>query len=173
MYFSGLLTNNTIVAAKQLADAGEKQLRENPGIIAGTERPDYTAIIELAANNALRHMLVPSLMALVTPIVFGFSFGPDFVLGILIGSTAIAVGLALYNGNSGGAYDNAKKSIEILRAESPNDTKLVAAHKASVTGDTVGDTRKDVVGVALDIFIKTMSTVSNTLAPMFTSFHLF
>ena len=173
MYFSGLLTNNTIVAAKQLADAGEKQLRENPGIIAGTERPDYTAIIELAANNALRHMLVPSLMALVTPIVFGFSFGPDFVLGILIGSTAIAVGLALYNGNSGGAYDNAKKSIEILRAESPNDAKLVAAHKASVTGDTVGDTRKDVVGVALDIFIKTMSTVSNTLAPMFTSFHLF
>ena len=173
MYFSGLLTNNTIVAAKQLADAGEKQLRENPGIIAGTERPDYTAIIELAANNALRHMLVPSLMALVTPIVFGFSFGPDFVLGILIGSTAIAVGLALYNGNSGGAYDNAKKSIEILRTESPNDAKLVAAHKASVTGDTVGDTRKDVVGVALDIFIKTMSTVSNTLAPMFTSFHLF
>lgn len=173
MYFSGLLTDNTITAAKTLADAGEKQLRENPGIIAGTERPDYTAIIELAANNALKHMLIPSIMALVTPIIFGFSFGPNFVLGILIGSAAIAVGLALYNGNSGGAYDNAKKWIEIRRAEEPDNAELVRAHKASVTGDTVGDTRKDVVGVALDIFIKTMSTVSNTLAPMFVAFHLF
>ena len=173
MYFSGLLTNNTIVAAKQLADAGERQLREVPGILEGTERPDYTSIIELAANNALRHMLVPSVMALVTPIIFGFSFGPNFVLGILIGSTAIAVGLALYNGNSGGAFDNAKKSIEIMRADNPDDPVLATAHKASVTGDTVGDTRKDVVGVALDIFIKTMSTVSNTLAGLFLSYHLF
>lgn len=178
MYFSGLLTDNTITAAKALADAGEKQLRENPGIIAGTERPDYTAIIELAANNALKHMLIPSVMALITPILFGFSFGPNFVLGILIGSAAIAVGLALYNGNSGGAYDNAKKSIEIEIAKleeegSEVDVAMLQAHKASVTGDTVGDTRKDVVGVALDIFIKTMSTESNTLAPMFLSFHLF
>ena len=173
MYFSGLLTDNTIIAAKQLADAGEKQLRDNPGILEGTVRPNYTSIIELAANNALRHMLVPSLMALITPIVFGFSFGPNFVLGILIGSTAIAVGLALYNGNSGGAYDNAKKAIEIRRADNPDDLTLVLAHKASVTGATVGDTRKDVVGVALDIFIKTMSTVSNTLAGLFLSFHLF
>ena len=118
-------------------------------------------------------MLVPSVMALITPIIFGFSFGPNFVLGILIGSTAVAVGLALYNGNSGGAFDNAKKAIEIKRANSPDDRKLVLAHKAAVTGDTVGDTRKDVVGVALDIFIKTMSTVSNTLASLFLSFHLF
>ena len=178
MYFSGLLTDNTIIAAKQLADAGEKQLRENPGILEGTERPDYTAIIELAANNALKHMLVPSIMALVTPIVFGFSFGPNFVLGILVGSTAIAVGLALYNGNSGGAYDNGKKSIEIEMAKTKEDglepdRATLLAHKASVTGDTVGDTRKDVVGVALDIFIKTMSTVANTLASLFLSYHLF
>lgn len=178
MYFSGLLTDNTIIAAKQLADAGEKQLRENPGIIAGTERPDYTAIIELAANNALKHMLVPSVMALITPILFGFSFGPNFVLGILVGSTAIAVGLALYNGNSGGAYDNGKKSIEIEIAKLKEGgvepkAAMLMAHKASVTGDTVGDTRKDVVGVALDIFIKTMSTVANTLASLFLSYHLF
>ena len=172
MYFSALLTDNTIVAAKQLADAGEEQLKR-PGVIEGTVKPDYTSIIELAANNALKHMLVPSVMALVTPIIFGFSFGPNFVLGILIGSTAVAVGLALYNGNSGGAFDNAKKAIEIKRANSPDDSNLVLAHKAAVTGDTVGDTRKDVVGVALDIFIKTMSTVSNTLASLFLSFHLF
>ncbi|MBQ3433240.1 sodium/proton-translocating pyrophosphatase [Candidatus Saccharibacteria bacterium] len=172
MYFSALLTDNTIVAAKQLADAGEEELRI-PGVIEGTVKPDYTRIIELAANNALKHMLVPSVMALVTPILFGFSFGPNFVLGILIGATAVAVGLALYNGNSGGAFDNAKKAIEIERATNPDDKSLALAHKAAVTGDTVGDTRKDVVGVALDIFIKTMSTVSNTLASLFVSFHLF
>lgn len=178
MYFSGLLTRNTIAAAKALADAGEKQLTENPGIIEGTMRPDYTSIIELAANNALRNMFIPSVMALVTPIVFGFLFGPNLVLGILIGSTAIAVSLALYNGNSGGAFDNSKKSIEIeiaklAEAGEEPETAMVLAHKASVTGDTVGDTRKDVVGVALDIFIKTMSTVSNTLASLFLSYHLF
>ena len=172
MYFSALLTDNTIVAAKQLADAGEEELRI-PGVIEGTVKPNYTRIIELAANNALKHMLVPSVMALVTPILFGFSFGPNFVLGILIGATAVAVGLALYNGNSGGAFDNAKKAIEIERATNPDDESLALAHKAAVTGDTVGDTRKDVVGVALDIFIKTMSTVSNTLASLFVSFHLF
>lgn len=172
MFFSALLTDNTIVAAKQLADAGEEQLKI-PGVIEGTVKPDYNSVIELAANNALKHMLVPSLMALVTPVLFGFSFGPNFVLGILIGSTSMAVGLAIYNGNSGGAFDNAKKAIEIKRASCPNDAKLAQAHKAAVTGDTVGDTRKDVVGVALDIFIKTMSTVSNTLASLFRSFHLF
>lgn len=172
MYFCALLTDNTIVAAKQLADAGEAQLKI-PGVIEGTVKPDYTSIIELAANNALKHMLIPSIMALVTPILFGFSFGPNFVLGILIGATAVAVSLALYNGNSGGAFDNAKKSIEIERATKPDDASLALAHKAAVTGDTVGDTRKDVVGVALDIFIKTMSTVSNTLSSLFVSFHLF
>ena len=172
MYFSALLTDNTIVAAKQLADAGEEQLKI-PGVIEGEVKPDYTKIIELAANNALKHMLVPSVMALITPIVFGFSFGPNFVLGVLIGSTTAAVSLALYNGNSGGAFDNAKKSIEIKRALNPEDSRLMRAHKASVTGDTVGDTRKDVVGVAIDIFIKTMSTVSNTLATQFLHFHLF
>lgn len=172
MFFSALLTDNTIVAAKQLADAGEAQLKI-PGVIEGTVKPDYNSVIELAANNALKHMLIPSIMALVTPVLFGFSFGPNFVLGILIGATAMAVGLAIYNGNSGGAFDNAKKAIEIKRASYPNDVKLAMAHKAAVTGDTVGDTRKDVVGVALDIFIKTMSTVSNTLASLFQSFHLF
>ena len=172
MYFSALLTDNTIVAAKQLADAGEAQLRI-PGVIEGTVKPDYTSIIEIAASNALRHMLVPSVMALITPILFGFSFGPNFVLGILIGATTCAVSLALYNGNSGGAFDNAKKAIEIERALNPEDVSLALAHKAAVTGDTVGDTRKDVVGVALDIFIKTMSTVANTMAGLFVSFHLF
>ena len=172
-FFSAILTHNTIKAAYDMAEAGEKQLKI-PGVLEGTVKPDYEGIIELAANNALRHMLLPSILALVSPILFGFTFGPFFVLGLLAGSTAIAICLAIYNGNSGGAFDNAKKEIEGRLAESDGkDEKLISAHKASVVGDTVGDTRKDVVGVALDIFIKTMSTVSNTVAPLFTMFHLF
>lgn len=172
MYFSALLTDNTITAAKTLADAGEEQLKI-PGVLEGKVKPNYTRIIELAANNALKHMLLPSVLALIAPIAFGFSFGPNFVLGILLGSTVTAVGLAIYNGNSGGAFDNAKKAIEIERSKDPGNEALAKAHKAAVTGDTVGDTRKDVVGVALDIFIKMMSTVSNTLAQTFAMFHLF
>lgn len=172
MYFSALLTDNTIVAAKKLADAGEEELKI-PGVLEGTVKPHYTRIIEMAANSALKHMLLPSILALIAPIAFGFSFGPNFVLGILLGSTVTAVGLAIYNGNSGGAFDNAKKAIEIERSKDPDNEALAKAHKAAVTGDTVGDTRKDVVGVALDIFIKMMSTVSNTLAQTFAMFHLF
>lgn len=118
-------------------------------------------------------MLLPSVLALVSPILFGFLFGPDVVLGLLGGSTITAVGLAIYNGNSGGAFDNSKKGIEIERADGEETEELIRAHKAAVVGDTVGDTRKDVVGVALDIFIKTMSTVSNTLAPIFSVYYLF
>ena len=173
MFFSALLTDNTIVAAKQLAEAGEAQFREHPEILEGTMKPDYNGIIELAAGNALKHMLLPSVLAVLTPICFGFTFGPDLVLGILIGSASTAIVLALYNGNSGGAFDNAKKAIEITIANNGETPELAQAHKAAVTGDTVGDTRKDVVGVALDIFIKTMSTVSNTLVPLFANYHLF
>lgn len=172
-FFSAILTHNTIEAAYDMAEEGKRQLKI-PGVLEGTVRPDYKGIIELAANNALRHMLLPSILALISPILFGFSFGPYFVLGLLVGSTVMAISLAIYNGNSGGAFDNAKKEIEKRLAESEvEDERLIAAHKASVVGDTVGDTRKDVVGVALDIFIKTMSTVANTLAPLFMAYHLF
>ena len=123
-------------------------------------------------------MLLPSVLAILTPVCLGFTFGPDLMLGVLIGSAASAIVLAVYNGNSGGAYDNNKKAIEIViaaqrREKKEVDPELLLALKAAVIGDTVGDTRKDVVGVSLDIFIKTMSTVSNTLAPLFSAFHLF
>ena len=125
----------------------------------------------MAADQALRHMLVPSVLALVSPILFGIPFGPEMVLGLLGGSTIMAISRAIFNGNSGGAFDNAKKFIEngLLKGHG----KGSPAHKAAVVGDTVGDTRKDVVGVALDIFIKTMSTVANTLAPIFYNYRLF
>ena len=106
-------------------------------------------------------MLVPSTLAMLIPVVGGIFFGVEFVGGILVGATICAIPRALFMGNSGGAFDNAKKYIEAGRLAGHG--KGSAAHKAAVTGDTVGDTRKDVVGVALDIFIKMMSTVANTL----------
>ena len=125
----------------------------------------------MATKQALKKMLAPSLLALLLPIAGGILFGAEFVGGILIGATIVAIPRAIFMGNSGGAFDNAKKYVESGRLK--NHGKGSKAHKATVVGDTVGDTRKDVVGVALDIFIKTMSTVANTMAPMFATFHLF
>lgn len=169
-YFSALLTDNTIESAHLMADEGDRQLSE-PGVIEGTVRPDYNKCIQMATQQALHKMLVPSLLALFIPVIGGLLFGVEFVGGLLIGATIVAIPRAIFMGNSGGAFDNAKKYIEsgLLKGHG----KGSRAHKAAVNGDTVGDTRKDVVGVALDIFIKTMSTVANTLAPVFVSFHLF
>ena len=163
-FFSAMLTDNTIDAARLMAHAGDKQLSQ-PGVLEGTVRPDYNALVEMAAKEALKRMLAPSVLALLIPIVGGIVFGPDFVGGILVGATICAIPRAIFMGNSGGAFDNAKKYIESGALEGHG--KGSAAHKAAVTGDTVGDTRKDVVGVALDIFIKMMSTVANTLVGVF------
>ncbi len=162
-YFSAMLTDNTIESAKLMADEGDKQL--TPEVLAGQKTPDYNRMIELAAKQALKKMLVPSILAMVIPVIGGFLFGVDFVGGLLIGATIVAIPRAIFMGNSGGAFDNAKKYIE--SGALAGHGKGSAAHKAAVTGDTVGDTRKDVVGVALDIFIKTMSTVANTLVSVF------
>ena len=162
-YFAAMLTDNTIDSAKLMADEGDKQL--TPEVLAGKKTPDYNRMIELAAKEALRKMLVPSVLAMVIPVIGGFVFGVEFVGGLLIGATIVAIPRAIFMGNSGGAFDNAKKYIESGALKGYG--KGSAAHKAAVTGDTVGDTRKDVVGVALDIFIKTMSTVANTLVSLF------
>ena len=162
-YFAAMLTDNTIDSAKLMADEGDKQL--TPEVLAGKKSPDYNRMIELAAKEALRKMLVPSVLAMVIPVIGGFVFGVEFVGGLLIGATIVAIPRAIFMGNSGGAFDNAKKYIESGALKGYG--KGSAAHKAAVTGDTVGDTRKDVVGVALDIFIKTMSTVANTLVSLF------
>ena len=169
-YFSALLTDNTIESAHLMADEGDRQLSQ-PGVIEGVVKPDYDKCINMAAKQALRKMTFPAVIALLVPAIGGILFGVEFVGGILIGATIVAIPRAIFMGNSGGAFDNAKKFIEsgLLKGHG----KGSAAHKAAVTGDTVGDTRKDVVGVALDIAIKLMSTVANTLAPLFHSFHLF
>lgn len=169
-FFTALLTKNTIDSAKKMADESIRQLKI-PGVIEGNVKPDYDKCIEMTSKEALRKMLAPSLLAMLVPVIGGVIFGVEFVGGILVGATLVAITRAIFMGNSGGAFDNAKKYVESGALEGYG--KGSDAHKATVVGDTVGDTRKDVVGVALDIFIKMMSTVANTLATVFVHFHLF
>ena len=168
-YFCAILTDNTIDAAKIMADVGDKQMTQE--VLDGKAKPDYNMMIAMAAKEAIHRMVLPSVLALLIPIVGGLILGVEFVGGILVGATIVAIPRAIFMGNSGGAFDNAKKYIEqgMLKGHG----KGSPAHKASVTGDTIGDTRKDVVGVALDIFIKLMSTVANTIAPIIRNFRLF
>ena len=178
-FFTALLTDNTVKAANLMHEENKRQLdyieRENKRRqklgIKDEVKPDYIKCIQISTSQAIRHMFVPSMLALFIPIVGGLIFGPEFVGGLLIGATIVAIPRAIFMGNSGGAFDNAKKFIEAGML--PGHGKGSDAHKAAVSGDTIGDTRKDVVGVALDIFIKTMSTVANTLAPVFASLHIF
>ena len=167
-FFCAILTDNTIKSAKELADVGDKQL-SNPDVLAGIVDPDYNELVRLATKSALKRMLVPSIIALAVPFVTGIFLGPEFVVGLLLGSTIVAIPRAIFMGNSGGAFDNAKKYIET--GQLAGYGKGSAAHKAAVAGDTIGDTRKDVVGVALDIFIKMMSTVATTLFVVITALY--
>ena len=166
-YFSAILTDNTIESAREMADEGDKLL-SMPGVMEGKVRPDYNRMIQMATQGALRKMLFPSVLAMLIPVLGGFVFGVEFVGGLLIGATIVAIPRAIFMGNPGGTFDNAKKYIE--SGSLKGHGKGTPAHKSAVTGDTVGDTRKDVVGVALDIFIKTMSTVANTLVNVFRNF---
>lgn len=169
-YFSSMLTDNTIDSAKIMADEGDKMM-SIPGVLEGKVRPDYNKMIRLAAQEAIHKMVLPSVLALLIPVVGGLLFGVEFVGGILVGATIVAIPRAIFMSNSGGAFDNAKKYIESENI--PGCGKGSPAHKAAVTGDTIGDTRKDVVGVALDIFIKLMSTVANTLSPILRNITIF
>lgn len=165
-YFMYMLMRDTIANAKEMADAGDAQL---DGILDGSAKPDYNAIIAMGTKQSIRKMLLPSILAIVVPIpclLIGF----EFVGGMLVGATIVAIPMAIFMGNSGGAFDNAKKYIEEGLLD--GYAKHSDAHKTTVIGDTIGDTRKDVVGVCLDIFIKMMSTIVNTLAPVFSMVRL-
>lgn len=174
-YFCGMLSKNTIRAAQAMADESLKQL-EDDRIMKGEILPDYNKCIKLATYEALHHMIAPSVLALAVPAVVGIVAGPEVVGGMILGATLYAIPRAIFMGNSGGAFDNAKKLVEQGRVKYADGTvvkKGSPEHKCAVDGDTVGDTRKDVVGVDLDIFIKMMSTVANIMAPIFRTIHLF
>ncbi len=165
-YFSGLLIEAVSNSAQKMVDEVRRQFREIAGLREGTTKPDYRKCIAISTNGALSEMKVPALISIVVPVVSGFVMGPYFVSGILIGATISAIMLAIFCGNSGGAWDNSKKYIESLGRKGSNE------HLAAVVGDTVGDPLKDTVGPSLDILIKLMSTISLIAVSIFSKFNL-
>ncbi len=163
--FSGMLINSVAKAARKMVVEVRRQFKEKPGILDGTERPDYKRCITISSQGALKEMILPALVAIAFPVVCGVVFGPHFVGGLLIGATVSAIMLAIFTGNAGGAWDNAKKYIEVGGVEGA--AKGTPAHDASIVGDTVGDPLKDTVGPSLDILIKIMSTIALVCVTIF------
>jgi K(+)-stimulated pyrophosphate-energized sodium pump len=131
--------------------------------MTGEEKPDYERCISISTTAALREMIIPSLLAVIAPIVVGLALGMESLGGLLAGATASGFLLALVMANAGGAWDNAKKYIESGNLGGKGSD----AHKAAVTGDTVGDPFKDTSGPSLNILIKLMSIVALTFVPLF------
>ena len=142
--FSGMLIEAVANAARKMVDEVRRQFKEIPGILEGKAKPDYKTCIEISSQGALKEMRMPAILSIIFPVISGFLFGPYFVGGLLIGATLSAIMLAIFTGNAGGAWDNAKKYIESGAFEGQG--KGSPAHDAAVVGDTVGDPLKDTVG---------------------------
>ena len=153
-------------AARGMVEEVRRQFREKPGIMAGTEKPDYAAPVLISTRAAQKEMIVPSLLGLLTPIVAGLLLGVPGVVGLLVGALTCGFCLAVFMANAGGAWDNAKKYIE----GGAHGGKGTDAHKAAVVGDTVGDPFKDTSGPSLNILIKLMSMVSVVAAGLIVRF---
>ena len=169
--FSGMLIEAVAKAARKMVDEVRRQFKTIPGILEGKAKPDYKTCIEISTKGAIGEMKVPALLAIVVPVVCGFIAGPEFVGGLIIGSTLCSIMIAIFSGNAGGAWDNGKKYIEQGGVEGA--VKGDETHAAAVVGDTVGDPLKDTVGPCLDIFIKIMSTVSLVAVAVFSRYNLF
>jgi len=160
--FSALTINAVGRAAAHMVDEVRRQFREIPGIMEGTAEPEYAKCIDISTRASIKEMVLPGLLAVSAPVCIGFIFGAEMLGGVLAGVTVTGVMMALFMSNAGGAWDNAKKHIE----GGNFGGKGSDAHKASVTGDTVGDPFKDTAGPALNILIKLMSVVSWVIAPL-------
>ncbi|MDO4160860.1 MAG: sodium-translocating pyrophosphatase [Prevotellaceae bacterium] len=158
--FSGITMGAVGRAAGSMVDEVRRQFREIKGVLEGKATPDYERCIQISTRSALREMIVPSLLAIIIPIVIGLLLGVAGVLGLLVGGMSAGFTLAVFMANSGGAWDNAKKMIE----EGHYGGKGSACHKAAIVGDTVGDPFKDTSGPSLNILIKLMSMVSIVMA---------
>jgi len=164
--FSALAIKAVGQAAMAMVQEVRRQFREIPGILEGTGRPEYEKCVAISTEAAIRKMVAPGAIALLTPIIIGFAFGPEVLGGTLAGVTVSGVLMAMFQSNAGGAWDNAKKSFEKgALVDGKMEYKGSDAHKASVTGDTVGDPFKDTSGPSMNILIKLMSIVSLVIAP--------
>jgi K(+)-stimulated pyrophosphate-energized sodium pump len=166
--FSALTMLAVTHNAFDMIDEVRRQLRERPGILAGTEKPDYATCVGLAAQGALTSLVIPALLAIVLPVLVGFILGPEALGGFLGGSIFTGVVFALLMSNAGGLWDNAKKYIEAGKFGGPRSD----AHRASIIGDTVGDPFKDTAGPSLNTLITVMSLVSSLFAPIIAACHL-
>ena len=167
--FCGLTMNAVGRAAAHMVDEVRRQFREIKGILTGETEPDYERCVAISTKGAQREMVVPSLIAIITPIATGLIFGVPGVLGLLIGGLSSGFVLAIFMANAGGAWDNAKKYVE----EGNFGGKGSEVHKATVVGDTVGDPFKDTSGPSLNILIKLMSMVAIVMAGLTVAWSLF
>ena len=163
--FSAFTMESVSKAAYKMIEEVRRQFREKPGIMKGTEKPDYKSCVSISTTAALHEMLLPGALAVVVPILVGVVLGVEALGGLQAGALVTGVLMAIFMANSGGAWDNAKKYIE----EGNHGGKGSEAHKAAVVGDTVGDPFKDTSGPSINILIKLMTVVSLVFAPLFLS----
>ncbi|HET7229044.1 MAG TPA: sodium-translocating pyrophosphatase [Longimicrobium sp.] len=164
--FSSLAISAVGRAAMAMVQEVRRQFREIPGIMEGTGKPEYERCVAISTQAAIREMIAPGAIALIAPVLVGFTMGPEVLGGMLAGVTVSGVLMAMFQSNAGGAWDNAKKSFEKgVEIEGQTVYKGSDAHKAAVTGDTVGDPFKDTSGPSMNILIKLMSIVSLVIAP--------
>lgn len=166
--FSGLTMNAVGRAAGKMVDEVRRQFKEIPGILEGKAVPDYARCVEISTKGAQKEMVLPSLLAIIIPVVMGVVLGVAGVMGLLVGGLGSGFVLAVFMANAGGAWDNAKKYIE----EGHHGGKGSDAHKATVIGDTVGDPFKDTAGPSLNILIKLMSMVAIVMSGLTVAFSL-
>lgn len=164
--FSSLAIAAVGRAAMEMVKEVRRQFKEIPGIMEHKARPEYEKCVEISTKASIREMIAPGAIALIVPVLVGFFFGPEVLGGVLAGVTVSGVLMGIFQNNAGGAWDNAKKSFEKgVEIDGKMQYKGSEAHKASVTGDTVGDPFKDTSGPSMNILIKLMSIVSLVIAP--------
>jgi K(+)-stimulated pyrophosphate-energized sodium pump len=164
--FSALCIQAVGKAAMDMVQEVRRQFREIPGIMDYTAKPEYEKCVAISTKASIREMMMPGAIALITPLIVGFIFGPEVLGGLLAGVTVSGVLMGIFQSNAGGAWDNAKKSFEKgVMINGEMFYKKSEPHKASVTGDTVGDPFKDTSGPSMNILIKLMSIVSLVIAP--------
>ncbi|CAD7815567.1 Putative K(+)-stimulated pyrophosphate-energized sodium pump [Chryseobacterium aquaeductus] len=170
--FSSLAIKAVGQAAMAMVEEVRRQFREIPGILEGKAEPEYEKCVAISTDASIRKMMLPGAIAIVSPLLVGFIFGPEVLGGFLAGATVCGVLMGMFQNNAGGAWDNAKKSFE-KGAKINGETyyKGSEPHKASVTGDTVGDPFKDTSGPSMNILIKLMSIVSLVIAPTLAVMH--
>ncbi|MCA6456582.1 MAG: sodium-translocating pyrophosphatase, partial [Chitinophagaceae bacterium] len=170
--FSSLAIRAVGEAAMSMVEEVRRQFHTIPGIMEGTGKPEYDKCVAISTEASLKKMMLPGAIAILTPIVIGFVFGPEVLGGFLAGATVSGVLMGMFQNNAGGAWDNAKKSFETgVEINGQMFYKKSEPHKASVTGDTVGDPFKDTSGPSMNILIKLMSIVSLVIAPTLAQLH--